>query len=53
MLQSTDPERLSNKVGSRLDAWIFQGRGNRIDFVGGLGQVRMGMGGIRSRMKEG
>jgi hypothetical protein len=31
MLQSTDPERLSNKEGSRRDVWISLGRGNRID----------------------
>ena len=38
MLQFTDPERLSNTEGSREDNWVFQGRGNRINFgVGGDG----------------
>lgn len=36
MLQSTDPRRLSNKEGSRVDTWISLGRG-RIEFIGGLG----------------
>jgi hypothetical protein len=37
MLQSTDPERLSNKEGSRWDTWISLGKGNGIDFASGLG----------------
>jgi hypothetical protein len=44
MLQSTDPRRLRNKEGSKGDAWISLGRRNRIDFVGGLGEVGMGRG---------
>ena len=36
MLQSTDPDRLSTKEGSRSNVWISLGRGNRIDYVGGL-----------------
>jgi hypothetical protein len=39
VLQSTDPEGLSNKDGRFMDAF-----GNRIDVVGGL---RVGTGGIR------
>ena len=42
MLQSTDPERLSNKEGLRGDAKISQGRGNRINFEGGLGACEVG-----------
>ena len=38
-LQSIDPERLSKEVGSRGHAWISLGRGNRIDFMGELGEV--------------
>lgn len=37
MLQSTDPEMLSNKKGFKDDTRISLGRGNRITFVGGLG----------------
>ena len=36
MLQSTDPEKLSNKERSIENAWISLERGNRIDFVGRL-----------------
>lgn len=36
-LQSTEPERLDQEEGSSGDAWIFLERGNRIVFVGGLG----------------
>ena len=32
MIQSIDPERLGNKE----DTWIFLGRGNKREFVGGL-----------------
>lgn len=37
MPQSRDPERLRNKEGTRGNAWISLGQGNRIDFAGGLG----------------
>jgi hypothetical protein len=33
MLQSTDPEKLSNHDPSRGDAWTSLGRKNGIDFV--------------------
>ena len=36
MLQSTDPEKLSNKEGTREDTWISPGRVNRTNFVSGL-----------------
>lgn len=56
MLQSTDPEILSNKEHSKENAWIFLGRGNRTDFEGGLGAGGNGIGGIqcvgRDREKE-
>ena len=35
MLQSTDPERLSNKQGSRGVHMDFPGKGNRTAFAGG------------------
>ena len=38
-LQFIDPGRLSKEVGSRGHAWISLGRGNRIDFMGELGEV--------------
>jgi hypothetical protein len=44
MLQSIDPERLSNKKGSTGNICISIERGNRIDFAGGLGVVRDGNG---------
>jgi hypothetical protein len=52
MLQSTDPERPSNKEGSKEHTW---GGGNRIDFSVRLGQMGTGLGGIRSegRMQGG
>ena len=40
LVQSTDPEMLRNKAGSK--AWISLGRGNRIDFVGGIRKGRNG-----------
>lgn len=48
MLQTIDLERLSNKEGSRKYTWISLGRGNRIDFRGELGWVRMGTGEIKA-----
>ena len=36
-LQSIDPGRLGKEVGPRGSAWSSLGRGNRIDFVSGLG----------------
>lgn len=36
-LQSIDPGRLGKEVGPRGNAWSSLGRGNRIDFVSGLG----------------
>ena len=46
VLQSTDPEKLSNKGGSSGESvWISLGRGNRIDFVGGGGWEQGGSGG--------
>lgn len=36
-LQSPDPEKLGKKESSRGDAWISLGKGNRLDFAGGLG----------------
>ena len=50
MLQSTDPEKLSNKEGSVGNTWIFLERVNRIDFAGGL---RAGMDGNRRDQAEG
>lgn len=38
---------LSNKGGSRVDAWIFLAKGNKINFAGGLDVVRIRTGGIR------
>jgi hypothetical protein len=35
MLQSTEPKKLSNKEGPRVDAWISLRWGNRIEFGGG------------------
>jgi hypothetical protein len=35
MLQSTDPERLSNTDSLKEETRIFLGRGNRLDFKGG------------------
>lgn len=37
MLQSKDLERLINKEGLIKNAWISQGKGNRLDFEGILG----------------
>ena len=37
MLPSTDPERLSDKESWSRDSTVRLGRGNGIDFVGGLG----------------
>lgn len=37
MLQSIYPERLRNKEGSGVDAWISLGRGTIMDFVYRLG----------------
>lgn len=45
MLQSTDPERLSNKEdsrGSERNERISLGRGNRTDFTGRLGTRGVG-----------
>ena len=42
MLQSMDPERLSNKEGSRDDAPFSVERGSRIDIAGGLRAVEDG-----------
>ena len=42
MLQSTDPEKLNNKDGSRGHLWLSLGRGNRTEFMGGLGMGRGG-----------
>ena len=59
MLQSTDPENLSDKEDLRGDTWISLGRENRINFVDGLGvegdengryQVRGGMEGDITEM---
>lgn len=55
MLQSTKPERLSNKEDTRKDSWISQERGSRIELVGGLGGTsgdgnsRDQAGGLRGR----
>ena len=46
MLKSTGQERLSI---IRKDACISLGRGNRIDFVSGLGMSGIGMGGLSCR----
>lgn len=52
MLQSTDPERLSNREGLREKHGSLLGRGNTTDFAGGLeGQVRMGIGELRCEGK--
>jgi hypothetical protein len=40
LVQSTDPEMLRNKAGSK--AWISLGRENRIGFVGGIRKGRNG-----------
>ena len=37
MLQSTDSKKLSNKSGSREDAWIFLEWEIKIDFMGRMG----------------
>lgn len=37
MLQTTDPETLSNNEGPKRDAWITLGRRNKTDFVGDMG----------------
>lgn len=47
MLQTTGPERLTNKDGSKGDTWIPLGRGNRMDYVG-----RLGAGGHRNRRDQ-
>lgn len=36
-VQSVDLERLGKEEGSSDYAWLFLGRGNKIDFKGGLG----------------
>ena len=36
LLQSTDPERLSNKESSMGDVWISLGKRTRVDFIVGL-----------------
>lgn len=41
ILQSTDPERLRNKEGTRGDAWVSLGKGNKIDFCRWTGGVDM------------
>jgi hypothetical protein len=53
LLLSTDLERLSNKESTRWDAWIYLGRRNRIDIVGGgwwWEQEGLDEGGWRERM---
>ena len=52
MLQSTDPERLIHKEGSREDALISLGRGIRIDFMGGLEHVEREQKGSGRRWRE-
>lgn len=58
MLQSTKPERLSNKEDTRKDSWISQERGSRIELVGGLGGTsgdgnsRDQVEGLRGRERE-
>lgn len=47
MLQSTDSEKLSTSEDSWSDSWITLRSKNQIEFVGELGQVSMGTGGIR------
>ena len=42
MLQSTDPERLSSKEGSREDASFSMERGNRIDIACESGAIEDG-----------
>lgn len=42
MQQFTEPERLSNKEDLRGDTRISLGKGNRIDFMGGLGAGEVG-----------
>lgn len=37
MQQSTNPDWLNNKKGSKWDIWISLKRQNRIDFMGRLG----------------
>ena len=56
MLQST--VRLSNNDSLRRDPWISLGKGNRIDFMGGLGvggdedrSNQMGKGRLRLRVQ--
>jgi hypothetical protein len=51
MLQSTDPEKLSNKEGTREDTWISPGRVNRTNFVSGLWVD--GDGNRRDQVREG
>lgn len=50
MLQSTDPQKLSNKEGAREETWISLGRGNRIDIAGGW---VVGNGNMRDRVRGG
>jgi hypothetical protein len=41
MLQSSDPERLSDMEDFRVGGWTSLGRGNRIDFLSELWVVVM------------
>ena len=53
LLQSTDPERLSNKESSMGDGLISMGTGTRIDFMGRLGEARDGSRGSSGRGRWG
>ena len=52
MLQSTDPERLSNREGSKAHPYISLKRENIKDCEGGLGVDRDGNKGNRRRLQE-
>lgn len=52
MLQSTAPKKLGNKEDSRGEIWTFLG-GETIDFLGELGWLLLGTGGINSWNGEG
>lgn len=47
MVQFKDTVMLIKKQGSRLNSWILLGKGDRIDFAGGQGLMRMRPGKIR------
>lgn len=52
MTPHTNPERLSNKKGTKRDTEIYLGKGYKIDFACGLGPSENGCRGIWDGRRE-